>query len=69
MCHVLFDIPDEVLEQMKMREEEMVAYAKKVVALHLFRENVELGCCAKIAEMEADEFMQYLGEFGNFIFG
>ncbi len=68
MCHVSIDIPDEVLEQMKMKEEEMAAYARKVVAVHLFKDNVELGHCAKVAGMDMEDFMQWLGEFAGFVF-
>ncbi len=68
MCHVSVDIPDEVLEQMKVKEEEMVAYARKAVALHLFKDNVELGHCAKVAGMDMEDFMQGLGEFAGFVF-
>ncbi len=68
MCQVSFDIPNEVLEQMDMREEEMVTYARKVVALHLFKDNVELGYCAETAGMNADNFMRFMGEYGDFVF-
>ena len=68
MCHVSIDVPDEVLEQVKMKEEEMAAYARKVVAVHLFKDNVELGYCAKTAGMDVESFMQCLGEFAGLVF-
>ena len=68
MCHVSIDIPDEVLEQMKMKEEEMAAYARKAVAVHLFKDNVELGHCAKTAGMDVEDFMQCLKELASFVF-
>lgn len=67
MCHVTIDIPDEVLEQMKMKEE-MAAYARKAVAVHLFKDNVELGHCAKTAGMDVEDFVQLMERYGKFVF-
>jgi len=51
-----------------MKEEEMAAYVRKAVAVHLFKDNVELGHCAKVAGMDVEDFMQCLKEFASFVF-
>lgn len=63
MCSIAVDIPEEVLYDTKMSEQEATGFAKKMVALGLYIQNkISLGYAAKIADMTKEDFIKYLGE-------
>ncbi|MBR1598377.1 MAG: UPF0175 family protein [Lachnospiraceae bacterium] len=69
MCMVAFPIPNEVLYDTKMNENEALAFAKKAVALCYYTQNnVSLGYCAQIAGISKKEFIKYLSDNGISIF-
>ena len=69
MCHIAFEIPNEVLYDTRMNKEEALAYARKAVALQYYVKNgVSLGYCAQIAGVDKEEFVHFLGQNGVSIF-
>lgn len=61
MCHVLVDIPNEVLYDTHMDKNDAAAFAKRMVALGYYTQNnISIGYCADIAGMTEDEFIQFL---------
>ena len=63
MCHIAFDIPNEVLYDTRMSKAEAASFARKAVALcYYVQSGVSLGYCAKIAGMSKENFIRYLGE-------
>lgn len=69
MCNIAIDIPNEVLYDTKMDKKETVDYIKKQVALVYYVKNgVSLGYCAKIAGMDKESFIRFLGENNISIF-
>ncbi len=69
MCSAMVSIPDEVLYDTKMSKTEANDFAKKAVALMMYKKNkVSIGYCAKIAEMNKEDFIKYLGDNGVSIF-
>ena len=69
MCSTLVKIPDEVLYDTKMTKDEVNSFAKKAVALMMYKKNhVSIGYCAKIAEMSKEDFIKFIGENGVSIF-
>ena len=69
MCSAMISIPDEVLYDTKMTKDDMNDFAKKAVALMMYKKNkVSIGYCAKIAEMNKEDFIRFLGDNGVSIF-
>ena len=69
MCSAMVSIPDEVLYDTKMSKTEANDFAKKAVALMMYKKNkVSIGYCAKIAEMNKEDFIKFLGDNGVSIF-
>lgn len=62
MCQISIKIPDAVLYDTHMNQEEATAFARHVVALGYYTQNnVSIGYCAQIAAMSEEDFIQYLG--------
>jgi predicted HTH domain antitoxin len=62
MCKVAFDIPNEVLFNIHMNQDEVNSFARKVVAMELFKsQHVSVGYCSEIAGMTEESFIKYLG--------
>ena len=69
MCQVAINIPNEVLYDTRMSQDDALAFAKKSVALCYYVQNgVSLGYCAEIAGMDKASFVRYLGENGISIY-
>lgn len=69
MCSAMISIPDEVLYDTKMTKDDMNDFAKKAVALMMYKKNkISIGYCAKIAEMNKEDFIRFLGDNGVSIF-
>lgn len=63
MCQVAVNIPEAVLYDTRMSQEEACRFAKRAVALGYYAQSgVSIGYCAQIAEMTEEEFIKYLGE-------
>ncbi len=63
MCQIALTIPNEVLFDTKMNNEEALDFARKAVALRYYtKEGVSLGYCAQIANMKKGDFIRFLGE-------
>lgn len=63
MCQVAIDIPDAVMYDMHMTQEETRRFARRAVALGYYSQNgVSIGYCAQIAGMTEEDFITYLGE-------
>ena len=63
MCNIAVNIPEAVLYDTRMSEEEAAAYARKAVALQYYTKNgVSIGYCAEIAGMTVEDFIEYLNE-------
>ena len=69
MCSIAIKIPDEVLYDTKMTEEQANDFAKKSIALMLYTKNhIYIGYSAQIAGMTEEEFINYLSNNGISIF-
>ena len=69
MCKIALNIPNEVLYDIKMTQEDADSFIKKVVALNFYTyRGVSLGYCAEIAGMSKVDFIHYLSENGISIF-
>ena len=63
MCKIAINIPNEVLFDTKMSEEEAVSFARRAVALGYYTQSgVLIGYCAQIAGMTEEDFIKYLGK-------
>lgn len=63
MSEIAVKIPEEVMYDTKMNQEETSRLAKKYVALGYYLNNkVSIGYCAEIADMSEREFVDFLGE-------
>ena len=63
MGQVSIDIPEAVLYDTRMSQEEACKFAKRAVALGYYSQSgVSIGYCAQIAEMTEEEFIRYLGK-------
>ncbi|MBD5459516.1 MAG: UPF0175 family protein [Lachnospiraceae bacterium] len=63
MCQIAISIPNEVLFDTKMNQEEASKFAKQAVALGYYTQSgVSIGYCAQIAGMTEEEFIKYLGK-------
>lgn len=62
MCQISIKIPDAVLYDTHMNQEEATAFVQRVVALGYYTKNkVSIGYCAQIAGMTEEDFIKYLG--------
>ena len=69
MCKIAVSIPNEVLYDTKMNDEETASFARKAIALQYYtKAGVSLGYCAEIAGMRKGEFIRFLSENGVSIF-
>lgn len=63
MCQISIHIPDAVMYDTHMSEEEAAAFARCMVAVGYYKQNnVSIGYCAQIADMTEEEFINYLGK-------
>ena len=63
MCQISIRIPDAVMYDTHMSEEEAAAFARCMVAVGYYTQNnVSIGYCAQIAGMIEEEFIKYLGK-------
>ena len=63
MGQVSIDIPEAVLYDTRMSQEEACKFAKRSVALGYYSQSgVSIGYCAQIAEMTEEDFIKYLGK-------
>ena len=70
MCMVSFNIPEEVILDLRETRTGFTNYVKVMVAIDLYKnKKVSLGYCAEIAEMTKEDFIKYLGVNGVSIFG
>lgn len=69
MCQISIRIPDAVMYDTHMSEEEAAAFARCMVAVGYYTQNnVSIGYCAQIAGMTEEEFIKYLGKRNISIF-
>lgn len=62
MCQLAVSIPDAVLYETKMSKDETLDFVRRTLAVEYYRTlGVSLGYCAKIAGMDKEDFMRYLG--------
>lgn len=70
MCTVSFNIPEEVILDLRETRNDFTNYVKVMVAIDLYKnKKVSLGYCAEIAEMTKEDFIKYLGVNEVSIFG
>ena len=63
MCQISIRIPDAVMYDTHMSEEEAAAFARCMVAVGYYTQNnVSIGYSAQIAGMTEEEFIKYLGK-------
>ena len=69
MCQIALNIPNEVLYDIKMSQEDVASFIRKIVALNFYTKNgISLGYCAQIAGIDKEDFIHYLSENGISIF-
>lgn len=69
MCQISIRIPDAVMYDTHMSEEQAAAFARCMVALGYYTQNnVSIGYCAQIADMTEEEFIKYMGKRNVSIF-
>ncbi len=69
MCNIAFSIPNEILYDTRQSEEEALQFVKRYAALSYYtRRGVSLGYAARIADMDKESFIKFLGENGVSIF-
>jgi len=65
-----FDIPQEILLDLKFTEQAFTSYARRYLALDLYAsKHISLGYCAQLADMYKEDFIKFLGDNGISIFG
>jgi len=70
MVAVGFDVPQEILLDMNVTENAFTNYARKYLALDLYKNrHISLGYCTKLAAMNEEDFIKFLGENEVSIFG
>lgn len=63
MCQIAFTVPDEVLYDIRMSDDDALAFARGMTALAFYtKSGVSIGWCAQIADMSEEDFMRFLGE-------
>lgn len=66
---IVLSIPNEVLYDTRMTDEQAMDFARKAVALRYYvSEGVSLGHCAEIAQMTKGAFIRFLSENGVSVF-
>lgn len=69
MCKISFDIPSEILYDIRQSEEEALKFVRRFTALSYYvHRGVSLGYAAEIADMDKESFIRFLGENGVSIF-
>ncbi len=69
MCQIAIHIPNEVLFDTRVSEEEAKRFARYAVALGYYTQSgVSIGYCAQIAGATEEEFINYLGKNNVSIF-
>ena len=69
MCQTAVKIPDAVLFDTHMTEEQTDSFVKQTLALNYYIKcHISLGYCAEIAGMTKEDFMKFLGKNGISIF-
>lgn len=69
MCQLAVAIPDAVLYETKMSRDETLDFVRKTLAVEYYSTlGISLGYCAKIAGMDKEDFMRYLGSKGISVF-
>ena len=69
MCRIVLSIPNEVLYDTRMTDEQAIDFARKAVALRYYvSEGVSLGYCAEIAQMTKEAFIRFLSKNGMSVF-
>ncbi len=70
MCVVSFNVPEEVILDLRESRNDFTNYIKTTIAVDLYKnKKVSLGYCAEVAGMTKEEFIQQLGKNGVSIFG
>jgi len=65
-----FNVPQEILLDLKFTEKAFTNYARQYLALDLYaNKHVSLGYCAQLADMYKEDFIKFLGDNGVSIFG
>ena len=69
MVAVALNVPKEILLDLKVTETAFSNYAKRFLALDLYKnKGVSLGYCTELAEMTKEDFILFLGQNGVSIF-
>jgi len=62
MVAVALNVPSEILLDLKVTEKAFSSYARRYLALDLYKnKGISLGYCAELAEMAKEDFMLFLG--------
>jgi len=70
MVAVGFDVPQEILLDLNVTEKAFVNYARKFLALDLYKnKHISLGYCTELADMNEEDFIKFLGDNEVSIFG
>jgi predicted HTH domain antitoxin len=70
MVSVGFDVPQEILLDLKVTEKAFTDYARKYLALDLYKnKHISLGYCTELADMNEEDFIKFLGDNSVSIFG
>ena len=65
-----FDVPQEILLDLNVTEKAFTNYAQKYLALDLYKnKHISLGYCTKLADMNKEDFIKFLGDNEVSIFG
>ena len=63
MIAVEFNVPQEILLDLKISEKAFTNYAKRFLALDLYKtKSISLGYCTELAGMSEEDFIKFLGE-------
>ena len=63
MCQIVLSIPDEVLYDTKMNQEQANQFVRQAVAFGYYTQSgVSIGYCSQIAGMTEKAFIKYLGQ-------
>ena len=69
MCEIAFSIPNEVLYDTRQSVQDALQFVRRSAALAYYvHQGVSLGYAAKIAGMDKETFIKYLGKNGVSIF-
>ena len=63
MCQVSIKIPDAVMYDTKMNQNDVEKFIRRLVAVEYYKsKGISIGYCAEIAGMNETDFIKYLGE-------